>query len=226
MRLHFALVGLLLAACTEPTFSRGKPTSPQTEAGSGGSAGKEAGGSSRPPRKPGGRDEVERDAGAAPERPGDEMTEDAGQEASAGESGSAGSSGAGGGTASGATGGSDGAAMPATGDVVGAWSGALEDAIGRDYMACVSVTQAGTRGVAGDSFYTGALNCVGRLSYLETADGVYSFEEATVSGGAACPSGLLTLALTAADTVAYNWYLNQGAIPEATGTLKRTAACP
>jgi hypothetical protein len=108
---------------------------------------------------------------------------------------------------------------------VGTWYGDIEDAIARASTACVILNQVGMVGPAGDTRYTGAFQCTGMISYIETIDGAHSFQE-TATGGAGCPSGNLRLTPLSDGTLRFNFYWNEGSLPESDGILKRVDACP
>ena len=80
-------------------------------------------------------------------------------------------------------------------------------------------------GPAGDTVYHGALECTGTLSFLETVDGVHSFQE-TATRGRGCPSGTLRLTPLADGTLKFNFFWNEGDIPDGVGILNRVDACP
>jgi hypothetical protein len=109
--------------------------------------------------------------------------------------------------------------------VVGTWAGVLRDPFNRAINACVVVTQVGTQGDAGHTWYTGAFTCECRLDYRETVGDVHSFDEIVTRGMGCPPVGILALEVKSDGTLKYDWYLNPGDIPEGVGTLNRVDRC-
>jgi hypothetical protein len=223
MRLAFALTILLLGACTDPLTPSPRPRVPGSpSAGQGAKEKTEQDASAaKPPRKSDKKDAqvpVDDDDGLDGGQRGSEPVADAGTDAGLDAAQS---------TDSAAT--VDGAptADSAVADdpVVGHWLGEIEDAIGRDYIACVEVTQVSMAGPAGNVVYTGALDCAADLTYSATEGNVVSFGQ-TVTRGTGCPRGTLKLSLNANGTLNYEWYLNMGSVPDEVGVLSRVDTCP
>lgn len=232
MRLELASAALLLCSCTEPSVPSAQPHSTDSNAsnaaGASGGASAGAGGTGAPQptakERQGGKSreqDPELDADAEDEPGGAQgtVTSDAGPIGATADASAASDAQPDAATSPPAIGNS------ADDDVVGTWYGPNEDTLGRDSTACVMLKQVGMVGPAGDTRYHGAFECTGTLAFVETADGVYNFRETATSTGA-CPSGRLQLTPLSDGRLKFNFFWNDGEIPDGVGILNRVDVCP